>query len=54
VPIADASLIYDLGSSRPIVKPSSRLTQIAAAYPALADGRVLLPFPRFFFIAVEA
>jgi trans-aconitate 2-methyltransferase len=28
--------------------------RIAAAYPVLCDGRVLLPFPRFFCIAVRA
>jgi trans-aconitate 2-methyltransferase len=28
--------------------------EIAAAYPAVADGRVLLPFPRFFLIATKA
>ncbi len=27
--------------------------RLAAAYPALADGRVLLPFPRLFLIAVK-
>lgn len=28
--------------------------RIAAAYPALDDGRVLFPFPRLFLIAVKA
>jgi trans-aconitate 2-methyltransferase len=30
------------------------LERIAAAYPALADGRVLFPFPRLFVVAVKA
>jgi trans-aconitate 2-methyltransferase len=62
--LADAATIVDLVSStglRPFLEPLSEAeravfvadytARIAQAYPPMADGRVLMPFPRFFVVA---